>query len=89
MTRDETRFSVLMICAFAACYAAAQLGSETVTTVALIVLPLVFLAHIRVADTSHGVYGPVWLRRAQWAATGYAAGMVSAPQMRLNALDTW
>jgi len=36
-------------------------------------LPLVFLAHIRVADESHAVFGPVWLRRAQW---GFLGGML-------------
>jgi hypothetical protein len=31
---------------------------------------VVFLAHIRVADTSGSVFGPIWLRRAQWAFIG-------------------
>jgi hypothetical protein len=70
MTREETRFSVLMICVLAALFAATQIHSETVTTVVLLLFPLVFLAHIRVADTNHRVYGPVWLRRAQWAFIG-------------------
>ena len=36
----------------------------------LIVFPLVLLSHIRVADTSNRLMGPVWLRRAQWAFIG-------------------
>lgn len=70
MTREEIRFSVLMMCVIAALFVAAKIHSETVTTVVLIVFPLVFLAHIRVADTSTIIFGPVGLRRAQWAGIG-------------------
>jgi hypothetical protein len=70
MTRDETRFFVLVMCVFAALFAAARIGSETMKTVVLIGFALVVLTHIRVADTSATVHGPVWLRRAQWAALG-------------------
>ena len=82
MTREESRFFVLMMCVFAAMFAATQIHSETVTTVVLIVFPLVFLAHIRVADTSDRVYGPIWLRRAQWAFIGGAL-LVSVLMLRV------
>ena len=70
MTREETRFFVLMMCVFAALFAGARIDSEPMKTAILIVFALVFLAHIRLADTSTRFYGPVWLRRAQWAAVG-------------------
>ena len=70
MTRVETRLFVLMLFVFAALFAATKLHSETFATVVLIVFPLVFLSHIRAADTSDRVFGPVWLRRTQWALMG-------------------
>jgi hypothetical protein len=70
MTPVETRLFVLMIGVFAALYAATKIHSETFSTVVLIVFPLVFLAHIRAADTSSRVFGPIWLRRLQWALIG-------------------
>jgi hypothetical protein len=72
MPRDETRFSLLMMSLGAALFGATRIHAETLTSVLLIVLPLVFLAHIRVADTSNRMIGPVWLRRAQWALIGGA-----------------
>jgi hypothetical protein len=70
MPRDETRFFFLMVSVGAAFFGARRIHSETLTTVALIVFPLVILTHIRVADTSTRVMGPIWLRRAQWALIG-------------------
>jgi hypothetical protein len=69
MTR-ETRWFVLMACLLAALYVANRIGSQTAGTVLLIAFALVFLAHIRVADTSTRIRGPIWLRRAQWGAAG-------------------
>jgi hypothetical protein len=70
MTREEIRLWVVIVCGCAALYAAAEIQSETLMTVVMIVFSLAFLAHIRVADTSPGLYGPIWLRRAQWAFVG-------------------
>ncbi len=70
MTRGETSLFVLMMFVAALYFGATRIDSETLTTVVVILFPLVFLAHIAVADTSGSVFGPVWLRRAQWAAIG-------------------
>jgi hypothetical protein len=70
MTRQESRFFVLMTCVFAAFFAADWIGSETVKTAVLIVFALVFVSHVCVADTSATFHGPVWLRRVQWVLVG-------------------
>jgi hypothetical protein len=67
VARVETRLFVLMLCVLVALYVADRVQSATFTTVVLISFPLVFLTHIRAADTSHSIFGPVWLRRTQWA----------------------
>jgi hypothetical protein len=69
-SRAQTRFFVLMVGMFAAVFLAGRIGSDALVTVALIAIASVFLAHIRLADTSTRFRGPIWLRRAQWAAAG-------------------
>jgi len=73
MAREETRFSVLVLVAMGAFYAAPRVGPGILTTALMLPLPLVVLAHIRVADENHAVFGPVWLRRAQW---GFIGGLL-------------
>jgi hypothetical protein len=68
--RAQTRFFFLMVGLFAAVFAAGRLGSQVLLTGSLIAIALVFLSHIRLADTSTRFHGPIWLRRAQWAAAG-------------------
>jgi hypothetical protein len=58
MTREEIRLWVVIVCGCAALYAAAEIQSETLMTVVMIVFSLAFLAHIRWRTRAPGSTDP-------------------------------
>jgi hypothetical protein len=66
MSRD-TRFFLIVCCAFALLVAAGQTGSGIALLVAWIGFVVAWLSQIKIADTHSRLFGPVWLRRAIYA----------------------